>query len=117
MGVSPFFANKGYHLNISIHPDRDLSSAWAWEYAIDLNELHQFLQNDMSYAQDRYQDPADARRKPAPDLQVGQQVFVKAKYFHSTRPLKKLSKKILGPFNIIARPGSHSFTICLPDAM
>jgi IS30 family transposase len=25
-GVSPFFANKGYHPNISIHPERDLTS-------------------------------------------------------------------------------------------
>ena len=116
-GVSPFFANKGYHPNISIHPERDLSSARAREYAIDLDELHQFLRDEMSYAQDRYQGPADARRKPAPDLQVGQQVFVKAKYFRSTRPSKKLSEKNLGPFDIIARPGSHSFTIRLPDAM
>jgi hypothetical protein len=51
-GVSPFFANKGYHPNISIHPERDLSSARAREYAIDLDELHQFLRDEMSYVQD-----------------------------------------------------------------
>jgi hypothetical protein len=65
----------------------------------------------MSYAQEQYQVPADARRKPAPDLKVGDQVFVKAKYFRSTCPSKKLSEKNLGPFEIIARPGTHSFTI------
>jgi hypothetical protein len=117
MGVSPFFANKGYHLNISNHSEQDLSSAWAREFAIDLDELHQFLQDEMSYAQDQYQGLADARRKPALDLWVGQQVFVKAKYFCSTHPSKKLSKKNLGPFNIITRPGTHSFTIHLLDAM
>jgi hypothetical protein len=42
-GVSPFFTNKGYHPIISIHPERDLSSALARDYAIDLNELHLFL--------------------------------------------------------------------------
>jgi IS30 family transposase len=42
-GVSPFFANKGYHPNISIHPECDLSSALAHDYAMDLNELHLFL--------------------------------------------------------------------------
>jgi hypothetical protein len=36
-GVSPFFTNKGYHPNISIHPECDLSSALACDYAIDLN--------------------------------------------------------------------------------
>jgi len=28
-GVTPFFANKGYHLNISVYPKRDLASARA----------------------------------------------------------------------------------------
>jgi hypothetical protein len=42
-GVSPFLANKDYHLNISIHPECDLSSALAHDYAIDLNKLHLFL--------------------------------------------------------------------------
>jgi hypothetical protein len=107
-GVSPFFANKGYHPNISIHPERDLSSIRAQEYALDLNELHQFLQEEMSEAQKCYQGPADAKRQPAPDFRIGEQVFVKAKYFHSTRPSKKLSEKNLGPFEIISHPGTHS---------
>src|SRR6266704_4223020 len=33
-GVSPFFANKGYHPNISIHPKRDLTSVHAQEYSL-----------------------------------------------------------------------------------
>jgi len=110
-GVSPFFANKGYHLNISIHPECDLSSALARDYAIDLNELHLFLQEEMSLAQRRYQGPADTHQIPALDFKVGEQVFMKAKYFRSTRPSKKLSEKNLGPFEIIAHLGSHSITI------
>ncbi|KXN84514.1 hypothetical protein AN958_12402 [Leucoagaricus sp. SymC.cos] len=65
--VSPFFTNKGYHLNITVYP--------------------------------------------------GQKVFVKAKYFHTICPSKKLSEKYLGPYEIIAQPGSHSFTLQLPDSM
>jgi len=26
-GVSPFFANKGYHPNITVHPERDIASS------------------------------------------------------------------------------------------
>jgi hypothetical protein len=116
-GVSPFFTNKGYHPNISIHPERDLTSALTHDYAIDLNELHLFLREEMSLAQKRYQGPVDAHQIPALDFKIGEQVFVKAKYFHSTRPSKKLSEKNLGPFEIIARPGSHSITVQLPDSM
>jgi len=58
----------------------------------------------MSHAQECYQGPADAKPKPA-------------QYFHSTRPSKKLSEKNLGPFEIIAHPGTHSFTLHLLDSM
>jgi hypothetical protein len=71
----------------------------------------------MSLVQKRYQGPADAHWIPAPDLKVGEQVFMKAKYFRSTCPSKKLSEKNLGPFEIIACPGSHSITVRLPDSM
>ena len=26
-GVSPFFTNKGYHPNITVHPERDIASS------------------------------------------------------------------------------------------
>jgi len=34
-----------------------------------------------------------------------------------TRPLKKLSEKYLGPYEIIAQPSPQSFTLCLSDTM
>ena len=115
--VSPFFANKGYHPNITIHPEHDLTSAQAHEYSIDLNSLHEFLHEKMAHIQQWYQGPADARQTLAPDFKVSDQVFVKAKYFCSMWPSKKLSKKNLGPYTIIAQAGSHSFTLQLPDSM
>src|SRR6266571_7379182 len=71
----------------------------------------------MHHAQQRYQGPADSKQLPAPTFEVGSLAFVKAKYFHSTRPSKKLSEKNLGPFEIIAQPGTHSHTLRLPDTM
>ena len=71
----------------------------------------------MAAAQKRYQGPADARRSPAPGFKVSDQVYVKAKYFRSTRPSKKLSEKNLSPYPIIAQVGTLSFTIRLPDSM
>ena len=114
-GISPFFANKGYHPNITVHPERDLSSVRAKEFAVDLDELHQELRLQISEAQKRYQGPADTRRTPAPDFKVGDTVFVKATHFRTTRPSKKLSEKNLGPFEIIAKVGPSSFTLRLPN--
>ncbi|CDO78129.1 hypothetical protein BN946_scf184860.g1 [Trametes cinnabarina] len=42
-GISPFFANKGYNPAISVHPERDLTSARAHEFTVDLDELHSVL--------------------------------------------------------------------------
>ena len=116
-GLSPFFANKGYHPGLTVHPERDLTSARAREFAIDLEELHAALRQRIAEAQARYQVQADRHRLPAPDFHVGDQAYVRAQYIRSTRPTKKLSEKFLGPFEIIAQPGSHSFTLRLPDSM
>ena len=78
---------------------------------------HQFLQEEMVHAQEQYQGPADARWTLAPDFKVGDYVFIKAKYFRSTRPSKKLSEKNLGPYKIIAQARTVSFTLWLPDTM
>ena len=42
---------------------------------------------------------------------------MKAKYVWSTWPSRKLSKKNLGPYPIIAQAGTHSFILQLPDSM
>ena len=116
-GVSLFFTNKGYHPNITVYPERDLTSSWARDYAVDLDSLHQYLREEMAHAQKHYQGPANARHIPALDFKVGDNVYIKAKYFWSTRPSKKLSEKNLGPYAIIVQVGSHSFTLRLPDSM
>jgi hypothetical protein len=116
-GISPFFANKGYHPNLTIHPERDLASSRAKDLVVDLDELHKELKSAIAEAQLRYQGPADAKRSPAPDFKIGEQAFVKAKFFRSTRPSHKLSEKYLGPFEILAKAGSHSFTLRLPDTI
>ena len=38
-GISPFFANKGSHPNLTVHPERDIASAQARDFAVDLEQL------------------------------------------------------------------------------
>ncbi len=118
-GVSPFFANKGYHPSISVHPERDLVSARAREFVTDLDALHQELRKQMAAAQARYQGPADARRTPDPKINIGDQVFIAedAFKFAKRRPTKKFSETFYGPYEVIAQPGPASFTVRLPRDM
>ena len=115
--VSPFFANKGYHPNITVHSKHDIASSQACDFTVDLDELQSTLKAEISTAQQCYQKSADAQRSPAPDFKVGDKVFVKAQFFRTTQPSKKLSKKYLGPYEIIIQPGTLSFTLHLPESI
>src|SRR5882724_8985995 len=59
-GITPFFANKGYHPNIMVHPEHDLASMHAQVFITDLNKFHQQLQLHISKAQHRYQVPTNS---------------------------------------------------------
>src|SRR5258705_608036 len=114
-GVSPFFTNKGYHPSLVAEPNVQVSSIGAQCFISDLDDLHTELKQSIAKAQECYQKYADEHRSLAPLLKIGDQVYVKAKYFCTTRPSKKLSKKNLGPYEVIAIPRSHSFTLHLLD--
>ena len=79
--VSPFFANKGYHPNITVHPECNIAFFRAHNFAIDLDELQSTLKAEISVAQQCYQKSADAQCSPAPDFKVDDKVFVKAQFF------------------------------------
>ena len=49
-GISPFFANKRYHPNITVHPKHNIASFWAYDFAVDLDELQSTLKAKISIA-------------------------------------------------------------------
>ena len=77
-GVSPFFANKRYHPNITVHPKCDIASSWAHNFAINLDELQSTLKAEISITQQHYQKSANVQCSPTPDFKVGDKVFVMA---------------------------------------
>jgi hypothetical protein len=83
-GVSPFFANKGYNPSIAVHMEHDIASTHVLEFITDLNELHQELQKAIYSTQEHYQCSVDKNQILAPDFKIGDQVFIKAKFFWTT---------------------------------
>jgi len=116
-GVSPFFANKGYHSNLSVYPERDIAFSRTCDFVLNLDKLQDTLKEEIAKAQRQYQLSANSRRQPLPDFQVKQSVFIRSQYFWITYPSKKLSEKYLGPYEIIAQSSLQSFTLHLPDTM
>jgi len=114
-GITPFYANKGYHPNITVRPETDIRSDLAQDFVVNLDELHSFLQDEITNAQKRYKEQADKTRISAPTFAIGSEVYVLAKHIRTTRPTDKFSEKYLGPFKVIERPSSLSYKIQLPD--
>src|SRR5258705_8793355 len=113
-GVSPFFANKGYHLEFTADPQANTLLAKAQTFVVDLECIQAELKENIAQAQERYWKNADKHRAEAPELEVGNQAYVKVKFFRTRWPSKKLLEKNLGPFDIIGKPGTHSITLQLP---
>ncbi len=83
-GVSPFFTNKGYHPSLAVELNIQVSSTGAQCFILDLDDLHSKLKWSIAKAQECYQKYADGHHSPAPPLKIGNQVYVKAKYFCTT---------------------------------
>src|SRR5260221_844078 len=113
-GVSPFFANKGYHREFTADPQVETSSAEAQAFVAVLERIQAELKENIAQAQERYRKNADKHRTEAPELKIGNQAYVKAKFFRTRRPSKKLLEKNLGPYDVIGKPGTHSITLHLP---
>ena len=71
----------------------------------------------MAEAQLWYQGTADASRILAPEFPIRSQAYIKAQFFRTTHPSKKLADKFLGPYEVIAQPSTHSVTLRLPDSL
>ena len=116
-GLSPFFANKGYHPSISIHPERDVASSYAKDFAVDLQGLHDFLREQITSAQEYHKVTADRHRIAPPVFNIGDSAFIQAKHIRTTRPTPKFSEAYLGPYEVIAKPSRNSYTLRLPKQL
>ena len=59
----------------------------------------------------------DAHQTLAPEFPIGSRAYIKAQFFCTIRPSKKLADKFLGPYEVIAQLGIHSITLRLLDSL
>ena len=114
-GVFPFYANKGYHPKIYLQVENNAQTVEANSFVTDLRVVHNDLKKAIEDTQRCYQLSADKRRTLAPKIEVGDCVFILAKFIKSTWSTKKLAEKYLGLFEVIGKPGTHSYLIKLPN--
>jgi hypothetical protein len=54
-----FFANKGYHPLVTVNLEKEVASSYAMDFAIDLQELHTYLREQITEAQSHYKETTD----------------------------------------------------------
>src|SRR5258707_6674490 len=82
-GVSPFFTNKGYHLEITLDPQAETSLAEAQTFMANLECIQAELKENIAQAQERYWKNADKHRAEVPELNISDQAYVKVKFFRT----------------------------------
>jgi len=111
---TPFFANYG------INPEYEMISHLIQGKQTKPEEMtcsHESLRNEMVAAQLQQKEYYDLRRKPNPNLQSGDMVWLLPRNIKTTRPSKKLDYKQIGPFKILAKIGTSAYKLALPPSM
>ncbi|KAJ6436324.1 mRNA 3 end-processing YTH1 [Purpureocillium lavendulum] len=126
-GMSPFFANTGYHPRMSFGPPRPLPRATSKDlagrsnqgngFAAKMQEITDLLRTNLTPAQASQEQFANANRSPAPAYRVGDKVLLSTRNIHSARPIPKLDHKFIGPFRVKRVLNAHSYQLNLPHEL
>jgi transposase InsO family protein len=122
---SPFFANYGFHPKLGYEPrsDSDSRSRPAYQrpqvqaassYIDKMQEIEDFLKQELGWAQAVYEQKANESRVPAPAYRVGDKVFLDIRNLKTRRPSKKLDWKNAGPFLVTKVVSPYAYKLELP---
>lgn len=109
-GLSPFFANYGWHPSIGTEPRGNATDQrtktnrdeflTASNVADRIQRVVDRTRTFMSEAQDRYTAASAAHRSDAARYKVGDRVWVSTKNIRTTQPTAKLADRWLGPVEV-----------------
>lgn len=126
-GMSPFFANAGYHPRMSFGPPRPTTATMSntlkasnkegTDFASKMQEITDLLRTNMLSAQAAQERFANANRSPAPAYRVGDMVLLSTRNINSARPTKKFDQKYLGPFRVEEVVNPVSYRLKLPHEL
>ncbi|KAI1003905.1 hypothetical protein K3495_g4305 [Podosphaera aphanis] len=111
-GVSPFFANYGYHPKLGVEPRQSCppsfsgqqknefyrASAVADRFSRILPQLKALARE----SQQRYEDNATASRSDSPQFYAGDLVYINTKNMKISRPMKKVDDKWAGLYKVLS---------------
>lgn len=120
IGMTPFFANYGFHPRYEIVARQDVPlppMPKIQSFQDRLQSLEKHIQAEMRYAQAYASEQANRSRSAPPVFKIGDEVWLLRRNFKTRRPSDKLDFKRVGRFKILAKISSHAYKLELPSTM
>ena len=80
-------------------------------------ETLSYLQDQLTWSQQKQAHLANQNRQPHPEYKVGDMVYVDARHFASERDSKSLSMKYAGPWKIVHNINNKAYKLDIPQQM
>jgi hypothetical protein len=117
-GISPFYANYGFHPRVYGEPLGNVSAAQKATVQVDkLKELHQAMSLELEFLTEKMARFANKKRSEGPDFKEGGTAYLLRTNIKTKRPSSKLDFKKLGPFKIEKKLGPVTYKLKLPKDM
>ena len=107
-GMSPFFANKGFHPQLSVTPRSEACNQDAMEISGEMTQILKQLQAELQLSQEAQAHTTNLHRVPSPSYQAGDLVWLNTKNIRTRHLCKKFDDKWIGPFKVLKTVGSHA---------
>ena len=117
-GVSPFYANYGYHPRMDRDPKEGRSIAEEAKISAEkMTRLHKILKKELDRISKKTTITANKKRSEGPDFKEGEMVYINMKNIKTQRPSKKLDHTKIGPYRILRKLGPVTFELQIPEGM
>ena len=107
--VSPFFANYGYRprctVSFAVLEPATRANPAADGLVEKIRVVQAELRTTLQHAQERYKEQHDRHVLPAPEIKVGDKVWLNRRNIRTTRPSRKFDVKRMGPFRVLELVG------------
>ncbi|MBW0476278.1 hypothetical protein O181_015993 [Austropuccinia psidii MF-1] len=104
---SPFFTVNGRDPQFnSAHINQDTPSG---KLSTKIQSVQQDFKRELEVSVNRFKRYADKSRASAPVFNPGDMVWLSSKNIKSTRPIRKLYERWLGPFPILKKTSTDSY--------
>jgi hypothetical protein len=114
-GMSPFYANYGFHPQTEWMKEREAQNPGATMYAHWMKSIHEQAQEALEHTREAMKRYYDRKATQQPDIKVGDKVMLNAKNIRTKRPSKKLAPKMYGPFQVLEKRGDRAFKLAISE--